>query len=165
MKVFIALGSQQFQLNRLLREMDALIGQGIVQELEVFAQIGFSDYLPQYYPYKCFCSRDEYSRYIGDADLMIVHGGASTIMEGLRAGKRIIVYPRKAAFHEHIDDHQLQIAQALEKKGYLLSCDGITLAEAIQKAADYDFQSYTPVKSQIPELLLGFIKGKRTDQM
>ena len=165
MNVFIALGSQQFQLNRLLREKDALMEHGIVQELEVFAQIGFSDYLPRNYPYQCFCSREEYIRYVGEADLLIIHGGVSTIMEGLRAGKRIIVYPRKAAFQEHIDDHQLQIAQELEKKGYVLSCDGASLAEAIQKAEAYDFQPYTPVKSQIPALLLDFIKGKRTEQM
>ena len=48
--IFITLGSQKFQFNRLLEEVDKLIEQGIITE-EVFAQIGYSDYKPKNYKY------------------------------------------------------------------------------------------------------------------
>ena len=39
--IFITLGSQKFQFNRLLKTVDELVERGIIKE-EVFAQIGFS---------------------------------------------------------------------------------------------------------------------------
>lgn len=41
--IFITLGSQKFQFNRLLKALDDLVEEGAIQE-EVFAQIGYSDY-------------------------------------------------------------------------------------------------------------------------
>ena len=58
--IFVVLGSQKFQFNRLLKKIDELIEQGIMEE-SVFAQVGFSDYVPQYYEYKNFVCRDEFS--------------------------------------------------------------------------------------------------------
>lgn len=49
--IFITLGSQKFQFNRILIAVDELINQGIVRG-PVFAQIGASDYQPQNYSYK-----------------------------------------------------------------------------------------------------------------
>lgn len=39
--IFIVLGTQKFQLNRLLQKMDEYIEQGLLQD-EVYAQIGNS---------------------------------------------------------------------------------------------------------------------------
>ena len=44
--VFITLGSQKFQFNRLLRAVDELIEKKVIQE-DVFAQTGYSDYEPK----------------------------------------------------------------------------------------------------------------------
>jgi UDP-N-acetylglucosamine transferase subunit ALG13 len=44
--IFVAVGTQKFQLNRLLKEIDDLISQGKLQD-EVFAQTGHSDYIPK----------------------------------------------------------------------------------------------------------------------
>ena len=41
--IFITLGSQKFQFDRLLKEVDRLIADGVIQE-KVFAQIGASEY-------------------------------------------------------------------------------------------------------------------------
>ena len=51
--IFITLGSQKFQFDRLLKEVDRLIADGVIQE-KVFAQIGASEYLPQNYTYERF---------------------------------------------------------------------------------------------------------------
>ena len=49
--IFVTLGSQKFQFNRLLIEIDKLVDEGKITE-EVFAQIGYSDYKPKNYKYK-----------------------------------------------------------------------------------------------------------------
>ena len=58
-KIFITLGSQKFQFNRLLKAVDELCEKGTIDAEDVFAQIGYSDYLPKNFSYKKFLDRDE----------------------------------------------------------------------------------------------------------
>ena len=53
-KIFITLGSQKFQFNRLLKAIDELCEKGTVDAEDVFAQIGYSDYLPKNFSNKSF---------------------------------------------------------------------------------------------------------------
>ena len=46
--IFVTLGTQKFQLNRLLKLIDEYIEKGIIKD-EVFAQIGNTDYIPVNY--------------------------------------------------------------------------------------------------------------------
>lgn len=55
-KIFITLGSQKFQFNRLLKAVDELCEKGTVDAEDVFAQIGYSDYLPKNFSYASFAS-------------------------------------------------------------------------------------------------------------
>ena len=54
--IFVTLGSQKFQFNRLLKAID-----GLEVEEEIFAQIGYSDYIPVNYSYKTFLDRNEFN--------------------------------------------------------------------------------------------------------
>lgn len=51
--IFVTLGSQKFQFNRLLQKIDELVKEEAIKE-EIFAQIGYSDYKPENYQYKDF---------------------------------------------------------------------------------------------------------------
>ena len=73
--IFITLGSQKFQFNRLLKAVDELN----LKE-EIFAQIGYSDYIPKNFKYKRFMDRNEFSSYINKSDVIITHGGTGAIM-------------------------------------------------------------------------------------
>ena len=70
--IFITLGSQKFQFNRLLKAIDKLVEQGKIKE-EVFAQIGYSDYQPINYNYKQFLDRDEFAAMEGKADICLLY--------------------------------------------------------------------------------------------
>ena len=59
--IFVVLGTQKFQLNRLLMKLDALIEDDKIKD-EVFAQIGSSDYIPKHYKYTRFLDRDSFER-------------------------------------------------------------------------------------------------------
>ena len=101
-KIFITLGSQKFQFNRLLKAVDELCKKGTIDADDVFAQIGYSDYLPQKYSYKKFLDRDEFSNEMGKADIVITHGGTGAIIGAVKKGKKVIAVPRLAKYGERI---------------------------------------------------------------
>ena len=116
--IFVCTGTQVYQFNRLLKELDKLVADGKIQD-EIFAQTGASDYKPCNYAYKEFLSYDEFNEYQEKSDLIISHGGTGALIGALKKGKNIIAVPRLAQYGEHSDDHQLQIVAVLEKEGYV----------------------------------------------
>lgn len=117
--IFVCLGTQIFQMNRLLMEIDRLIETGDVQE-SVFAQIGKSDYKPKHYEYKEYLTPDEYQEKVNGADIIITHGGTGAIVKSLKAGKQTIAVPRLLKYKEHENDHQLEIINFFYDSGYVL---------------------------------------------
>lgn len=51
------------------------------------------------------------------ADVVVVHAGVGAALEALDAGRRPLLVPRLRRFGEHVDDHQLQVARELERRG------------------------------------------------
>lgn len=116
--IFICLGSQQYQFNRLLKTIDYMVENKQITE-EIFAQTGSSDYQPQNYQYQSFLSQEEYEKKVINATLIITHGGTGAIIKALKADKQVIVVPRQAKYDEHADDHQFQITEFMFENGYV----------------------------------------------
>lgn len=138
--IFVTLGSQKFQFNRLLKAVDELIEQGVIKE-DVFAQTGYSDYQPQNYKYKPFLDRGEFAEWEGKADVVITHGGTGAIIGAVKKGKKVIAVPRLAKYGEHVDDHQLQLIEEFKGQNLICACTeteelGVSIAFARQKAFD-----------------------------
>ncbi|MFR8989749.1 MAG: PssE/Cps14G family polysaccharide biosynthesis glycosyltransferase [Fusobacterium sp.] len=119
--IFITLGSQKFQFNRILKKIDELIEKDIIKE-EVFAQIGYSDYRPINYKYEDFLDREKFSKLMKSSTLVITHGGTGAIITAVKAGKKVIAVPRLAQYGEHVDDHQLQLLKQFDGMGIILPC-------------------------------------------
>lgn len=119
--IFVTLGSQKFQFNRLLVEIDKLIEEGVISE-EVFAQIGSSDYLPKHYAYKIFLNKDEFSEWQNKCDIVITHGGTGAIIGAVKKDKKVIAVPRLAKYGEHVDDHQVQLLKQFEESNIISVC-------------------------------------------
>ena len=77
--IFVTLGSQKFQFNRLLKTIDELIENGYLTD-EVFAQTGYSDYIPLHFNYKDFLDREEFAKKQDEANIVITHGGTGAIV-------------------------------------------------------------------------------------
>ena len=122
--IFVTLGSQKFQFNRLLKEIDRLIEQGKINE-EVFAQIGYSDYKPKNYKYKAFLDRDEFTYIMSKCDKVITHGGTGAIISAIKKDKKVIAIPRLSKYGEHVDDHQIQIVKQFDKMNFISACSDI----------------------------------------
>lgn len=119
--IFLTVGTQKFQFNRLLQAVDQLIEAGVIRE-PVIAQCGYSTYIPRNYEAHMFMDNDEFERNVQNCDLLITHSGVGTILKGLTLKKKIIVVPRKKSLSEHVDDHQQEIANAFAKQGCVWAC-------------------------------------------
>ena len=155
--IFVAVGTQKFPFDRLLKGIDDLIAQGQL-EADVFAQIGHTDYVPKNYQYQNFLSKDDFQSYISGCDLLITHSGVATIIAGMKLEKPVVVVPRFASYGEHVDDHQLQIAESFSDKNLVLMCKDVEeLAETVQEARTHVFAKYVSQKEQIVNTLREYL--------
>lgn len=140
--IFITLGSQKFQFNRLLIAVDDLVKKQVIKD-EVFAQTGYSDYEPQYFQYKQFLDRVEFTEVIRRADIVITHGGTGAIIGAVKQGKKVIAVPRMEKYGEHVDDHQLQLIEQFISMNLIASCnDCHELEDALEYVKNTTFESY-----------------------
>lgn len=140
--IFVTLGSQKFQFNRLLKEIDNLLDKDIIQE-EVFAQIGYSDYIPQNYKFKDFLNRDEFSEIMNKCDKVITHGGTGAIIGAIKKNKKVIAIPRNMNFNEHVDNHQYEIVNEFTNMNLILGVNKVeNLSEAIKTVDKINFKEY-----------------------
>lgn len=155
--IFVAVGTQKFSLNRLLKQIDELIQTGKIKE-EVFAQIGHSDYKPQNYKYKDFIGKEEFDKVVEQCDVLITHSGVGTIISGLNRNKPIILYPRLAKYKEHVDDHQLEIAQSFFDKNFVLLCnENDDLSELVEKSKVHKFDKYKSQRENVVSNIIDFL--------
>lgn len=157
--IFVCLGSQVYQFDRLLKELDRLIESGSIKD-KVFAQIGASTYMPKHYEYKKFLSSDEFKELQSEATIVISHGGTGALIGALKKEKSVIAVPRLARFGEHTDDHQLQIVTVLEEQGYLRAVYDIeNLGAVIEETIEHPIQKRFQSNSQIPQIIEDFIES------
>lgn len=140
--IFVTLGSQKFQFDRLLKSIDQLVADAVIQDT-VFAQTGYSYYKPQHYRYQQFLNQTEFAEAEGSAEIIITHGGTGAIIGGVKKGKKVIAVPRLKRYGEHVDDHQLQIIQQFEEVGFIIPCyDPLDLPECLKKAETFQTICY-----------------------
>lgn len=157
--IFVAVGTQKFSFNRLLKNIDDLIESGDITE-EVFAQIGNSEYIPKNYKYAAFISKEEFDNTVANSSLLITHSGVGTIMSGLSNHKPIIVCPRLEKYGEHVDDHQKEIAQYFSKMKYVLTCnDDDSLLDTINIARTFEFAEYKSQKTKAIDTIRAYLKS------
>ena len=155
--IFVILGTQKFQLNRLLRMLDEYVGNGAIRD-EIVAQVGNSDYKPQHFCCCEFLGKDEFEKYITNADVVISHGGVGSIMTALQKEKPVIIFPRLAKYQEHVDDHQTEIASVFAEKGYALLCNETDdLLQIIDKALVNTFSKYLSQTDRIVNIIEDFL--------
>lgn len=143
-RVFVTVGSQKFQFNRLLAAVDGCVASGVI-DVPVFAQTGCSDYSPKNFEWRPFLDRDEFSSLVEGCDTVVTHGGTGAIVGALKKGKRVVAMPRLAKYGEHVDDHQVQLLEQFSEAGLILVCeDEESLAEAYRASLSREFAIYEP---------------------
>lgn len=122
--IFLTVGTQ-FPFDRLVRAIDCLVEEGVVQE-EVFGQIGHSAYRPRHFEAVAALEKRAFDDYVRRASAIISHAGIGVIMMALDNGKPLLVMPRRPQYKEVVNDHQAALADKFEAQGYLLAAQDET---------------------------------------
>ncbi len=139
--VFVTVGNATQGFNRLLEAVDRLAGEGFFGGETVLVQAGNN---PNFQPIHCKCEAflpmEEFVARVHDADLIITHAGAGTLFHVLQAGKVAVVMPRREKYREHVDDHQVELVEALAAEGRVIpayepSDLPVAIAEARKRGA------------------------------
>lgn len=142
MKIFLTVGTHPQKFDRLIKAMDEITKKK--KNLVVFGQIGSSLYKPKFFGFKELIAEPEYSKKFQESDLIVSHGGAGAIIHAMDARKKLIIVPRLKKFNEHTNDHQLELAELLEKhKKAIAVVELLEMEQALKKIQKFspDFDS------------------------
>ena len=153
-KIFIPLGTQKFQFNRLVRAMNRLVEQGLYKPEEVVMQAAVYDVKPVFTHYRLIPA-EQFADFIHSADLVITHGGVNSIITCMKLRKPLVVVPRLKKYGEHVDDHQREIAEVMKVKyDVVVAYDLNNLETDIEKARKHAYKPWVSYNSE----LISFIK-------
>ncbi len=123
------------------------IGTGSVEPLNLVKH-ATHDFAVEYFKFS-----HTFKDVIQTAGLVISHAGAGTILEVLRmpspAPKLLVVVNTKL-----MDNHQLELAEALSQGSYLFHAEPHNVVETIRKSDWASIQPYPPIDSTAFPLLL-----------
>lgn len=112
----VALGSERFGFPRAVNLVRDALDE---EQVSTTWQVG-STHPSQGVSLNRWLKADDLALAMCVSDVVVVHGGAGSILTALASGKRPIVLPRSSALGEHVDDHQLQMCQMLEDRGLVI---------------------------------------------
>lgn len=134
--IFITVGTHEQPFNRLVKYVDDLKADGSIVE-DVIIQVGFSTYEPKHCEWSKLYTYRDMVKNVADARIVITHGGPSSFIMPLQVGKIPIVVPRQKQFGEHVNDHQVEFAKAVEERqGNIIVVEQI--GELGQTIRDYE---------------------------
>jgi len=89
----------------------------------------------EWFPIKPSIKKD-----LEEASLVIGHAGAGTILETLRAGTNLVVVTNP----DLMDDHQTDLATAMERQKYFIKATCKTLKDVLKRMKRVDLKQYPP---------------------
>ncbi len=167
--IFVTVGTHEQPFNRLVKKIDELKRDGIITE-DVVIQTGFSTYEPQYCTWQKLYPFDQMGKFVDQARIVITHGGPSSFIMPLQIGKIPIVVPRQYKFEEHVNNHQLDFAEAVKERygNIIVVEDTETLGDVIK---NYDqiasgmhgcgLDNNAKFVSRFEEMAEELVRGKR----
>lgn len=172
MRVFVTVGTTKF--DALVQALDtdaclaALKARGCTNLL---LQIGHGEHIPREasaavpgLEVRHYRHNPQYKQDVAQADLIISHAGAGSIMDALSLRKQLIVVVNTAL----MDNHQTELAEAMAEQQYCVQTTCDTLLETLERAdlsalvpyPDPDEEAFPRLVEQV---MTGGSNGKKTD--
>lgn len=146
--ILVLCGTQKQDFSRMVRLIEEL-----ADEDEIIIQAGHSKYQSNKMKIFDFITSEELTKLYDQADYIVTHGGAGSMFQAVKAGKKTLVFPRLAKYGEHVDDHQLQLASKLAELGYLqVFNDGDEIKTSFAKLQKFVPKRYD-LNGEIPVLV------------
>ena len=155
--ILVLLGTQNNSFERLLKEIENLIEKRVIKE-EVLVQAGYTKYESKNMKQFDFIPEKEMEKLEEEADFIITHGGVGSILQSITKGKKVIAVPRQHLYGEHVNDHQKEIVELFNQKGYIIGVQEIEeLEEAIRKIKQFEPKKYQQDNHKMLKLIENFI--------
>ena len=113
--IYVTVGTMFLDFPRLIHAMDAIARD---TGERVIIQTGMGNTLPQHCEHFAFKPREEILEIQRNARVVVCHAGIGCVSDALRMQRPLIVAPRLKRFNEHMNDHQLELARAVEARGW-----------------------------------------------
>ena len=156
--ILVTLGTQDKSFHRLLEAIEKQIKLGNIKE-EVVVQAGNTKFNSNNMKILDFIPYEEFDQLIEQCDILITHGGVGSIITGLKHQKKVIAAARLSKYHEHGNDHQLQIINSFDKKGYILPLhDFDALDEVLKKVKNFKPKKYKSNTKKMIDIVSSFIE-------
>ena len=155
--ILVMLGTQNNSFHRLLEEIDRLIDKKVINE-KVIVQAGYTKYSSNNMEIFSLIPQEELEKYQEKANLIITHGGVGSIIGSIKKGKKVIAVPRLHKYGEHVNDHQKQIVENFDKKGYIIGIYDVSdLEKAIEKSKEFEQKKYEANNKKMLSIIENFI--------
>ena len=160
MDILVSVGASEFALDRLLAIVDDLCNEGIIDGNHVIAQAGSCNYTPKNFKAFKFISRDEYQVYMDKADVIISHAGTGCVVPAIKMGKKVLVFPRRKEYQEHLDNHQLELAEVFSANGYTKTVNNKDeLKECLMNLDGFIPKPFISNKEKMNDLIIEYIES------
>src|SRR5574339_127667 len=116
--ILVTVGTEQYPFNALMNWVEVLIHEGFIDpNEEVVVQYGSSSKLPDRVKVYKRLPESQFKALLDQARVVISHCGEGSVLLLESLGKPFVLVPRTKRFGEHVDDHQLEMADVIEKQG------------------------------------------------
>ncbi len=132
MSTFVSVGNAHQPFTRLI---DAVTSIAHALPQPVMIQHGHTPFASVECAGVTFFDIPAFESAVSEAEVLILHAGAGSVIHALGAGKAPVVMARRAEFGEHVDDHQVEFARELALTGRVVVVEHIAdLKTAIARA-------------------------------
>jgi UDP-N-acetylglucosamine transferase subunit ALG13 len=115
--ILVTVGTEKFPFDRLMRWVELLLAYHLVGEEEVVVQYGTCTVIPESTRVYRLLKEQDFQQLVQRARLVIAHCGEGTVLVLDGMDTPFVLVPRSQRFQEHVDDHQVELAQALASIG------------------------------------------------
>jgi len=159
-KTFVSIGNGKQYFSRLLNAVEACAD---LLPQPVLVQCGHTPFVSKKLDVIDFVSMDDFIRYVHNAEMLILHAGAGSVLHAINAGKHPILMPRSKKFDEIVNEHQVSLASTLHDAEKAIMVDNEQeLKTAIQRILNEEIRlsansnkspAFNIIKSRLAQLL------------
>jgi UDP-N-acetylglucosamine transferase subunit ALG13 len=140
--ILVTVGTIQFPFVRMVRVVSKIIK--LYPSLQIVVQSGHTNgfnTLKKYADIRAFIPQHELWQLMKQSQILLMHGGEGSLLDATEWSPNLpIVFPRNMQYGEHVDNFQLEIAQAADAKK--LCHAAFTEDEVLQKISEYHRQKH-----------------------
>lgn len=156
--ILVLVGTFKADFSRPIKAIEKTILEGAITD-EIIIQAGHTSYESSHMTIRKFIESDELNELYDNAEIIVTHAGVGSILKGVEKGKKMIAVPRLHKYHEHVDNHQLDILEEFANQNYLIAWnENDNFARLLAQAKNFNPSPYISNKMGLTDYLINYIE-------